>query len=152
LRPERSRFAPFPWLKRDEFANEIVRQNAEILNEGVHLWFQDTDGSQLPVLEAKFAERWTDPYALLRLGIPDEDWTEEWAQNLFTEEIVELLVAACQVNSLDKLQALVDPNSPTPDQIFGTISDLMRPGESGPKIESLPDSSSPDSQEVKSSS
>jgi hypothetical protein len=144
--------APLPWLQRDEFANEVVRQNAEILNEGVKLWFDDTDGGALPVLQAKFAEKWTDPYALLRLAVPGEDWTAPWAQALYTDEIVEILVAACDVNKLDTLKALVDPNSPTPDQLFGNLSSLLAPGENGQKIESSPDSSSQDSLDQPSSS
>jgi hypothetical protein len=140
---------PVAWERRNDFGNEIMRQHVEIINEGVKLYVDPDIG--LPQLEAKLTEKFNDPDALLRLGLTDEVYAEVKAITpLYHNQIVAILMAACEVNDLVQLIPMIDPNSQTPMTIGTLLSNLASGEETTPKTESGPDSSSTDSVETTS--
>lgn len=140
---------PIPWERRTDFGNEVMRQHVEVINETVRLYADPDTG--VPQLEAKLGEKFNDPKELLRLGLAEETF-QSLPTNLYFNQIVEILKACCEVNGLTQLIPLIDPNSTTPTLLGGIVSDLTSGLGASPKIESGPDSSSPDSIETPSDS
>lgn len=140
--------APLQWQKRNDFGNAIVKAYSDSINEAVKVYVEE--GSEVPQLEAKFYEKFQDPIKLLGLaypGVPAKDYGKcSWHQ------LVELLLAALEVNDLMHLARMIDPNFQAPTEnggkptTDGELESLL-----GPKIESLVGSSSPDSPETPSS-
>jgi hypothetical protein len=140
--------APVPWEQRNLFADEVVRQNVAILNEAVKIYVDEDTG--VPQLEAKLTQKFTDPNKLFELGLLPETLAMLKTQNLYYNQVVEILLAIVDVNDLTQLKPMIDPNSLTPTPLSGILLDLVTPGTDSPKIESGPDSSSPDSEETSS--
>lgn len=138
---------PLPWLQRNDLGNEIVTQNARVINEFVKVWVDESSG--LPQLEASFHEKLTDIFAVIALAYPTEDVTK--LSELTHDELLELVYAALEVNSLTHLRPLVDPNSPTPTMLGGTDTSAGMMTQDGQKTESSTDSSSEDLVEMPSS-
>jgi hypothetical protein len=133
---------PLPWMQRNDLGSEILRQNTEALNESVRLYMDPE--LNLPQLEMRLNDKITEPNKILLLIFPD--LSVEDFDNLDFEEITALMLASLDVNHLNHLAPLVDPNSPAPNLIGGiTSSEEGQTEETGPKIESSPDSSSLDS-------
>lgn len=146
--------APIPWLRRNDFGNEIMRQHSQILNEALQLYVTSDAEDAVPQIEAKFAEKFTDPFALFKLGLdePTYERLKELGSELYDNQIVEILLAICDVNKLNTLHPLIDPNSLTPSPVGGVISQLVEGEGSTPKTESGPDSSQLELVETPSSS
>lgn len=101
--------APVDWLKRSDFGNEVIRQNTGILNEAVRAYTDPETGA--PQFEMALAERFTDGRELLRLGLDEETFTRVMAiPMLYQNQLVEILLAICDVNELKKLREILDPN------------------------------------------
>lgn len=134
--------APIPWEQRNDFGNEIIRQHVEAINEAVRVYIDPSSG--IPQLEAKLTDKFTDPASLLSLGLLSGVWDSLKGQPLYYNQITELLIAICEVNQLDQLRPLVDPNSTTPTALSGIISELLSglTSDTIPQIESGQDSSS----------
>lgn len=141
--------APIPWERRTDFGNEVIRQHVEVINESVRLYADPDTG--VPQLEAKLAEKFNDPNELLRLGLEPPVYEYLQSQTLYSNQIVAILLAICEVNELPQLVPLIDPNSTTPTMLGGIISELTSGLASSPRTVSGLDSSSPESTETPSS-
>lgn len=137
---------PVPWERRTDFGNEAIKQHVQIMNEAVRTYVSD-DG--LPQLEMKLAEKFSDPRELLRLGLSSEVYEQIAERELYTNQIVEILMAICELNGLDQLKPLLDPNVVSPTTLGGMLSSAMA-GNETPKTESGVDSSQPESVEKSS--
>lgn len=103
---------PLPWLKRNELGNEIVTQGVAKVNEFVRMYVEETDaGKSIPQLEMTFIDRLADYPKVLGMAYPQYELT--WFDELSFEEVLELLGAALEVNKLEPLRPLIDPNSPS---------------------------------------
>lgn len=139
---------PLPWMARNDFGNEIIRQVTASLNEAVRIY---TDPElNIPQLERKLDERLIDMPAILSMGYPQVE-ADKFA-DLSWSEIVELIKAALDVNELSKLKRLIDPNSPSPDGSGGMITSSPGVEAIGQRIQSLIGSSSPEFEDETSSS
>jgi len=141
---------PVSWLKRNDFGNEVMKQHSSIINDAISI-FTGTGGDDMVTqIQAKFSEKFTEPYILLELGLEPATFEQVKAIDpLYDNQIVELLLAICDVNKMDQLKPLLDPNFQTPTTNGGTTS---AEGEtSTPKIASGLDSSSPELTTVPSS-
>lgn len=142
---------PISWLKRNDFGNEVMRQNTEIMNEALQIYVNEDAENAVPHLTAKFSEKFTDPYALFDLGLDEETSKQVKAVDpLYENQIVEILLAICDVNRLETLKPLLDPNFQTPASNGGLtemagVRDILKTG-------SGPDSSSQVSTETPSDS
>lgn len=143
---------PVSWMKRNDFGNEVMRQHSEILNEAVHIYIEETATDAIPQLEAKFAEKFSDPFALFELGLSEMTYQFLKTQDLVFDQIVAILLTICDVNNLHQLRPLLDPNSLTPTPLGGLLSNLAAGEIDTQKTESGPDSSSPASIETSSPS
>lgn len=133
---------PLPWLKRNELGNEIVTQGVEKVNDFVRMYVEETDiGTSIPQLEMSFIDRLKDYPKILGMAYPQQP--PEDFEDLSFEEIIELLVAALEVNKLDPLRPLIDPNAPSPIEPGGIGPSIGVPEEDGQKTTSTVDSSSP---------
>lgn len=138
---------PLPWLTRNDLGSEILRQNTEAVNDAVRI-YADPDTNILQ-LEARLQEKLTDPWAVLKIGYP-ENKAEDF-QNIDYGELIELLVAMLEVNHLEHVRQLVDPNFQSPMPNGGIPSSAEGNQVDGLKIESSLSSSSSDSVENPSS-
>jgi len=138
---------PLPWLQRNDLGNEIVTQNARVINEFVKVWVDESSG--LPQLEASFHEKLTDIFAVIALAYPSVEVNQ--LSKLTQDELLELVYVALEVNSLTHLRPLVDPNSPTPTMLGGTDTSAGMTIPDGQKMESSTDSSSEELAETLSS-
>lgn len=133
---------PLSWIEANNLGNEIVRQNVENANDFVRLWMNDAD---MPQIEMKFQQKisdWGPLVAICFPNEPDEKWHEP--RELSSHELADCIIASLDVNHLEHLKHLVDPNSPTP-MIPGGTSSSPEPEGNGTKIESIPNSDSTDS-------
>lgn len=140
---------PVPWEQRNDFGNEVMRQHVEILNEAVQIYVETDAEDAVPRLQAKFAEKFTDPDALFKLGLDSETYEQVHDLHLFNNQIVAVLLAICDVNEMSQLHPLLDPNSLTPTTLGGIVSGMVE-AESTLRTASGVDSSSTDSTEAPS--
>lgn len=127
---------PLPWMQRNDLGNEILRQNTEAVNEAVRL-YTDPE-TNLVQIETKLAEKLKDPISILRMSYPENDVLDY--SILEYGELTQLLLVALEVNQLDHLRGLVDPNFQPPMPIGGTPSLEEGETETGQKIGSSVDS------------
>lgn len=140
---------PLPWMQASDLGNNILEQNIQSANELVHLWVNDAG---LPELQMKFSQKITDWQTPLRLAYPNEP-EEKWHEpfDLSSDELAEILLVALEVNHLEHIKHLVDPNSPTPMKPGGTNTSQATEG-NGTRTESTLNSDSPVSAEPTPSS
>lgn len=138
---------PLPWMDRNDLGDEIVRQATESVNQAVRLY---TDPElNLPQLEAKLDEKLVDPVAVLKKAFPDAD--ESLFPMLAWEEMKAIIETSLEVNALERLKRLLNPNSPSPVP-NGLSPSSPEAGETiGAKIESMLALSLPGSDEEISS-
>lgn len=137
---------PVVWQRRNDFGNEVIRQHLEIVNEAVKMYTDPDTG--VPQLEAKLGEKFSDPETLFGLGLEEDPYLQLRGVSLYQNQVVAILLAICEVNELDQLKAMIDPNLLTPTTIGGILSDLISGARTDiQKIESGQDSSLPDSGE-----
>lgn len=130
---------PLPWMQANDLGNEIVKQNMEAANDFVHMWINDEG---LPELQMQFQVKIKDWHTPLKMAFPEvteEQWTEPAV--LSADECASLLLASLDVNHLEHIKHLVDPNSPTPTNLGGTATS-PEPEGNGQKTESTADSES----------
>lgn len=140
---------PVVWQQRNDFGNELIRQHVEIINEAVKMYVDpDTD---VPQLEMKLGEKFSDPDPLFKLGLDDEAFDQVAKLRLYQNQVEAILLTICEVNGLDQLKGMIDPNLITPTTIGGQLLDLISGKTDTPKIESSEDSSSEESTELLSS-
>lgn len=141
---------PVVWQQRNDFGNEVIRQHVEIINEAVKMYTDPDTG--VPQLEAKLGEKFSDPDTLFKLGLDDITYgLLKSLPVLYQNQVVAILLAICEVNELDQLKAMIDPNLTTPTTIGGLLTSLISGGPiDTQKTESGPDSSSLESPETPS--
>lgn len=132
---------PLPWLEAGALGDEILQQNTTAVNNAVKMYVE----GDLPQLEAALVRKLSDWGAVLIKAYPGTK-AEEY-QPYEAEELFELGKAALEVNHLDSLIQLIDPNSPSLDPIG--MNETTGAGD-GQKISSIPNSSSEDSPEPQS--
>ena len=139
---------PLPWMVANDLGNEIVRQNLEAANDLVKLWVGDAG---LPEIQMQFEKKISDWKALFVIAYPNEP-EEKFndPQQPSLDESADLILAALDVNHLEHVKHLVDPNY-QPPMTPGGIASLATEGESSTKTASTPDSGSVDSAEAKPS-
>lgn len=130
---------PLYWLDRNELGSEILRQYGDSTNEAIKS-FMDESGT--PQLSLELNDKLKDPIKVLEMAYPEvKGWKDK---RLTWPEILELIFASLEVNSLERLKDLVDPNWSAPEKNGGTSS-----GEADQtntqNEQSTPDSDSPDS-------
>jgi len=129
---------PLPWMAANDLGDEIIRQNAESVNNSVRLYM---DGN-IPQLEAALGVKIKNWKAVLDLAFPNDVETLN-TNPLSPDENAELVLAALEVNHLEHLRPLVDPNSPPPTENGGNEPSLAGILTTiGPKTESTQDSGS----------
>lgn len=141
--------SPLPWMDRNDLGDAIVREGMDAFNEGINLWMDPK--TKAPQIEMIFREKIKVPLPILRMMYPGVE--DAKYQGLVKEELVALMLASTEVNGLQHLNYLIDPNLSTPTLKLGGTPSSETPGvetTGGPKIESLPDSPSPDSLDQKS--
>jgi hypothetical protein len=116
---------PVPWEQRNDFGNEVMRQHVEILNEAVQIYVQTDAEDAIPQLQAKFAEKFTDPDALFKLGLDEATYQQVHELHLFNNQIVAVMLAICDVNEMSQLHPLLDPNSLAPTTLGGIVSGML---------------------------
>lgn len=139
---------PVSWMRRNDFGNEVMRQHSQLLNEAVKIYLEENIEDAVPQLEAKFGDKFKDPYPLLELGLDEATYLTVKELDLTFEQIITILLTICDVNKLDQLHPLLDPNSQAPTPIGGLISNLVSGEQATQKTESSPDSSSLESNEL----
>lgn len=130
---------PLPWMQANDLGNEIIRQNTESANEFVKMWVNDVG---LPELQMQFSQKIKDWHTVLKLAFPEvteEQWTKP--RVLDAGECAELVLASLDVNHLEQIKHLVDPNSPALTNLGGTDTSPETEG-NGQKTPSTPDSES----------
>jgi hypothetical protein len=140
---------PLPWLKRNELGNEIVTQGVGRVNEFVRMYVEENDvGKVIPQLEMTFIDRLSNYPKILQMAYPQYEAT--LFDDLSFEEILELIGASLEVNKLEPLRPLIDPNSPSPMETGLPEPSIGEVAEVGPRTLSTVDSSSPVSTEESS--
>lgn len=130
---------PLPWMNANDLGNELVRQNLEATNDLIKMYVSD-EGA--PQLEMQFQKKITDWQTPLKMAYPDvKDALWHTPHDLSSDECADLILASLDVNHLEHLRHLVDPNFPTPLNLGG-MSSSETAGETGMKIPSTPDSDS----------
>lgn len=131
---------PLPWMQANDLGDEVIRQNAEGVNNAVRLYM----AGDVPQLEATMGVKIKDWNAVLKLAFPDDI---ESLQNKppNRDDCAELILAALDVNNLEQLRQLVDPNFPAPTTTGGANSSEPEGTSPGEKTESMPSSSSEES-------
>lgn len=143
VREEELEARPLPWLKRNDLGNAVIRQYTEMMNSTMRS-FINADGA--PELEMYLNDKLKNPLEILSLGYPDLKVKPEWEY----PELYELIFASLDVNDLEHLKELVDPNSLTPKSNGGRSSSGTRRAQSIQKLLSSPNSDSVESPEKKS--
>jgi len=137
-------FHPLTWLKRNDLGDEILQQAVKRTNEYVKLYV-DPD-TNMPQLEAQLHEKLVDPLLILALGLDLKEPDPTWGEKLRENEVFEMLRVILEVNGLERLSALIDPNF-QPPMTLGGNSTLESESGDGEKTTSLLNSSLQDSQE-----
>ena len=141
---------PRPWLERNDIGNEIMRQYAELLNSSIQAY--KNPGTDTPQLSLYLNDKIKDPVAVVVMGYPELEERVDWLNSLDYDELLELVYATLEVNRLETLRELVDPNYQTPMRNGGTSSSGTEEGMTDTQSQpSSPDSSSQESPEEKSS-
>jgi hypothetical protein len=99
---------PLDWRRAGDLGNEILRQNADSMNELVRMYVTDDN---IPQLELKLRQKITDWDALFTLAFPNNKKEDFWQPRVLdTDEAAALILASMEVNHLSHLNQLVDPN------------------------------------------
>jgi|SRR6185503_9500409 len=114
---------PVPWEQRNDIGNEIVKQHTNELNEAVRIFVAE-DGTT-PQLEARMANKLTDPFAIMHLALEPAEYEKVVDKKIYLNQITAILLAIVEVNELEHLKPLVDPNASTPGSFGGMISTLL---------------------------
>jgi hypothetical protein len=137
---------PLPWMDANDLGNIILQEQAASANEAVRLYMEDN----LPQLEVTLQLKVKDWQPVLDKAYPEvthEEWNTPAAPS--RDECADLVIASLEVNHLDHLKSLVDPNFQTPTMPGG--SDTSEPAgitTIGQKTTSTLDSSGQESLET----
>lgn len=134
---------PLPWPQRNDLGNAIVHEYQEVFNSSLRAFVDP--GSVVPRIEMELNDKIKNPDALVKMAYPHlpEDKIVSWDW----QELRELLFAALDVNELESLKPLVDPNSLTPTPAGGSGSSGVQRVLDTLRLVSSVDSSSQDSPE-----
>lgn len=132
---------PLPWMDRNELGNEILKQYNNLTNLAIQSYVNEQGTPQLSIM---LNDKLEDPEAVLKLAYPGVE-----LPTLTWPEILELIYAACEVNGLEHLRQVIDPNWITPNENGGTNSsgDDNQEQEDSEKMPSMEGSDSEDSTE-----
>lgn len=129
---------PLPWMFANDLGNTILQEQAASANEAVKLYMEDN----VPQLEVMLQLKVKDWQSLLNQAFPEvtkEQWSEP--RVLDRDECAALIIAALDVNNLEHLRPLVDPNWIAPAMNGGTsTSESTGIITDGQKTLSIPDS------------
>lgn len=133
---------PLSWLNANDFGNEIVRQNSDAVNNAVKMYM----ANEIPQLDAMLQRKLEDWDKVLHMAYPGYERGEFGDYD--ADELFELGLAALDVNHLEYLRELINPNQSPPTETGGN-----EPSEAGggQKTTSTDTSSSPELPETPSS-
>jgi len=139
---------PLPWMMANDLGNAVLQEQAAGANESVRLYVEDN----IPQLAVQLQLKIKDWQPILDIAYPEnthEEWSKPQAPD--RDECAVLVIAALEVNNLEHLVPLVDPNFPPPTTLGGesTSESGMMPETDGLKMTSTPDYSELASVEVK---
>jgi len=130
---------PLPWMEANDVGNIILQEQAASVNEAVRMYMDDN----VPQLEVSLQLKVVNWQPVLDRCYPDithEQWSTPAAPT--RDECAELVIASLDVNHLEHLRGLVDPNFQTPTNLGGSdISESGTMTTAGQKTTSTPDSS-----------
>lgn len=132
---------PLKWLDRNDLGNEIIRQSQEMLNETMKLYVDAVSGA--PQVDMMLDTKLSDFPKVLMMAYPGTKRTD-YEGDVYYEDLLELIYAALDVNSLGHLRRLIDPNFPSPEKNGGASSSGDQLMLDIPKNQSTSDSSSQD--------
>jgi len=137
---------PLPWMDANDLGNMILQEQAASVNNAVRLYVEDN----VPQLEVSLQLKVTDWQPVLDKCYPENthlEWSTPAAPS--RDECAALVIASLEVNQLEHLIGLVDPNSPTPTNLGGlNTSESGTEMIAGLRMQSTPDSSEQDLVEV----
>jgi hypothetical protein len=133
--------SPLKWLDRNSLGNEILNQSQQMVNESMRLYVDAVNGA--PQVEMMLDTKLTDFPKVLMMAYPGTKRTD-YEGEVYYEDFLELVYAALEVNSLDHLKRLVDPNFPSPEKNGGQNSSGEPAIQDIQKSQSTSDSSSQD--------
>jgi len=140
---------PLPWMDANDFGNTILQEQAQSANEAVRLYVEDN----IPQLAVSLELKVKDWQSLLNVAYPEvtkEEWSKPKAPDRW--EAADLVLAALDVNGLEHLKSLVDPNYQTPTNPGGLgITESGTSQMNGQKTTSILDSSEQELTEIQSS-
>lgn len=120
---------PLPWQQANDLGNEIVRQNAEAANAAVRMYVQD----DIPQLELALQTKISDWNIVLLVAYPNHESVDFMGFDI--DECAALILASLEVNHLEHLNNLVDPNSHAPMIPGGSEPSGLTTTEPGEKTE-----------------
>lgn len=115
---------PSLWEIRNEIGNAIIKQHTDELNDAVKTFI--AEDSEVPQLQVRLANKLADPFVIMQMALPEPEYSKVVDRKIYPNQITAILVAILEVNELEHLRALVDPNFSTPDGIGGIASLLTR--------------------------
>lgn len=135
---------PLPWQQRNDLGDLLIQTYVASVSAMVGAIRMDAETGQ--VAGGHLDDKVFDWAGLLALGFPSVESREFDKLDIF--EMRELVKASLEINDLDHLSFMIDPNS----RSQSSAEEAEEATSDGPKIMSTPDSGSADSQEVRSNS
>lgn len=102
--------APLPWRKRNDLGNLINSSYMDSITEAIRAFTED--GERVPEVKVNFRESLFDWEGVFKLSYPTEDAAE--FEKLDIYEMREVLCGALEVNGLESLRYMIDPNFQNP--------------------------------------
>ena len=135
---------PLPWQQRNDFGDLIMQDYLKAMNESLQAIASEDEST--PQLIGALADKLRNLDGMFKAAFP-EVIDDDLITSLTYEEILNCIMVALDVNKLDKLKPLIDPNFQAPGLTSGNLGALA----DGAKITSLPVSSEPALVEAESS-
>lgn len=127
---------PLPWMQRNDLGDKILQSYAESINSMVGAMSTDPETGRVSTGGAHFDDKAFNWDGIIDLALPSVD--RGLIDKLDITELRTCLLASLEVNKLESLGSMIDPNFQPPSQ------EGREDQQDGQKIISLPDSGSPD--------
>lgn len=138
---------PVPWRMRNDLGDGVIQSYIDSTNEFLGAFKTGPDGK---LIGGVFDDKAFDWNAVLALAFPDMD--HEVFDKLDIWEMREVLLASLEVNDLESIKHMIDPNSPAPEPMTKNTEVGSGAEPDGQKTISSEDSGDQVTAETKSSS
>lgn len=118
---------PLPWQARNDLGDMVMQAYIGAMNSALQAMQDEPDAA--PQLSGGLADKFRDPGAVFKAAFPvyaEGEFDLEKCQlediqisKLSYVELIECILVALEVNQLDTLRPLIDPNFRVPDQNSG---------------------------------